>query len=52
MKIVSFGFVLNKGTYLRNLWNILDGAIVAVAWSGGIAELVHSGGSTDLKALR
>jgi hypothetical protein len=29
VKIVSLGFLLNKGAYLRDAWNILDFVIIA-----------------------
>ena len=28
LKILGFGFILNKGSYLRDAWNILDFFIV------------------------
>lgn len=31
IKIIAYGFILHKGAYLRNSWNIMDFAITAVA---------------------
>ena len=31
LKIAAFGFVFNKGAYLRDLWNILDFVIVVTS---------------------
>ena len=31
-KIIGFGFIFGKGTYLRDPWNILDFVIVMSAW--------------------
>jgi voltage-dependent calcium channel R type alpha-1E len=30
-KILAYGFLLNKGSYLRDMWNILDFVIVFTA---------------------
>ena len=32
LKIIGMGFVLNKGSYLRDPWNILDFFIVVSAY--------------------
>ncbi len=32
LKIIGFGFVFSKGTYLRDPWNILDFVIVSTAY--------------------
>ena len=32
LKIISMGFVLAKGSYLRDAWNILDFTVVAAAY--------------------
>jgi hypothetical protein len=34
VKIVSLGFILNKGSYLRDAWNILDFVIIASGYMG------------------
>ncbi len=31
LKIVAFGFIFNKGAYLRDLWNVLDFIIVVTS---------------------
>lgn len=47
VKIVSLGFILNKGSYLRDAWNILDFVIIA---SGYLGMFLGSGG--NLSVLR
>jgi len=32
LKILGFGFILNKNAYLRDYWNVLDFIIVFSAW--------------------
>lgn len=32
MKIVALGFVLHKGSYLRNGWNVMDFVVVLTGW--------------------
>jgi hypothetical protein len=34
VKIVSLGFILNDGSYLRDAWNILDFTIIASGYMG------------------
>ncbi|XP_041370317.1 voltage-dependent calcium channel type A subunit alpha-1-like isoform X4 [Gigantopelta aegis] len=52
LKIVALGFVLHKGSYLRNVWNIMDFIVVVT----GFITLVHSSSkkssSFDLRTLR
>jgi voltage-dependent calcium channel L type alpha-1D len=50
VKIIALGLVMHKGAYLRNNWNILDGAIVI----SSLVMLVmqSSGNSSSLKSLR
>jgi hypothetical protein len=46
LKICGRGFIFNKGSYLRNYWNILDFVIVV----SGFASYLGTG--TNLNALR
>ena len=49
MKVIVYGFVFNKGSYLRNGWNILDFVIVIV----GLISIHSDGGQVEsLRALR
>lgn len=32
LKIIGMGFILNKGAYLRDYWNILDFVIVITSY--------------------
>jgi hypothetical protein len=47
-KILSLGFILNKGSYLRDAWNILDFTIIASGYVG----MFLSGSGANLSVLR
>jgi hypothetical protein len=47
-KIVSLGFILNEGAYLRDAWNILDFTIIASGYLG----MILSGSGVNLSVLR
>jgi len=52
LKIFALGFVLHKGAYLRNVWNIIDFIVVL---TGFIALFVHEDSRSigvDLRTLR
>ena len=53
LKIFGKGFILNKGSYMRDAWNILDFVIVV---SGYVTFMIKtdssSGGGTNISALR
>jgi len=49
VKVVAMGFVLNKGSYLRDSWNKLDFFIVSISIIG---MLPFGSGNDSLKALR
>jgi len=34
IKVLSMGFLFNKGSYLRDAWNILDFVIIASGYMG------------------
>jgi hypothetical protein len=48
VKIVSLGFILNTGSYLRDAWNILDFVIIASGYMGMFLQ----GSGVNLSALR
>ena len=48
VKILSLGFVLNKGSYLRDAWNILDFIIIASGYLGMFLQ----GSGVNLSVLR
>jgi hypothetical protein len=48
LKIFALGFILNKGSYLRDAWNILDFVIVV----SGFLPYFFTSGSTNISALR
>ncbi|KAM3728724.1 Voltage-dependent calcium channel [Dirofilaria immitis] len=55
LKVIAFGFVLHKGSYLRSGWNIMDFIVVA---SGAVTMMPFTSsdgegrGSVDLRTLR
>ncbi|KRX80626.1 Voltage-dependent calcium channel type A subunit alpha-1 [Trichinella sp. T6] len=49
LKIIAFGFVMHKGSYLRSGWNILDFIVVM---SGVISMLPFTTSGVDLRTLR
>ncbi|XP_076455033.1 voltage-dependent calcium channel type A subunit alpha-1-like [Babylonia areolata] len=50
LKIVALGFVLHKGSYLRNIWNIMDFIVVVTGFITLFAS--SSTGNFDLRTLR
>jgi hypothetical protein len=48
VKIVSLGFIVNTGSYLRDAWNILDFVIIASGYMGMFLQ----GSGVNLSALR
>ena len=48
LKIFGLGLILNKGSYLRDSWNILDFVIVA----SGYLPMILSSDSANLNVLR
>jgi hypothetical protein len=48
IKIVSLGFLLNQGSYLRDAWNALDFVIIVSGYMGMFLE----GPGVNLSALR
>lgn len=51
-KIIGLGFILNKGSYLRDSWNILDFVIVSSAWLPYVSGSSSGGGLSSLRVLR
>ncbi|KAK6195079.1 hypothetical protein SNE40_000584 [Patella caerulea] len=51
LKILALGFVLHKGSYLRNVWNIMD-FIVVVTGFITIVTTSTASSSFDLRTLR
>ncbi|XP_074655928.1 voltage-dependent calcium channel type A subunit alpha-1-like [Tubulanus polymorphus] len=49
LKIVALGFVLHKGSYLHNIWNIMDFVVVV---TGFITLFANNQSSFDLRTLR
>ena len=51
LKIVAQGFVLNRGAYLRDVWNWLDFTVVVSGWVASVLARELSGDSNDLSAI-
>ena len=49
LKIIALGFVLHPGSYLRNVWNIMDFVVVV---TGLITLVTPDKGEVDLRTLR
>ena len=49
LKIFALGFILNKNSYLRNYWNILDFTIIVFAY---LPRIFPSNKGIDLTVLR
>ena len=47
MKILAFGFIFSKESYLRDKWNVLDFVIIVTAWVS-----MYGGSNVQLNALR
>jgi voltage-dependent calcium channel N type alpha-1B len=53
LKILALGFILHKGSYLRNVWNILDFIVVLTGFITFYAPAdIKVLGGVDLKTLR
>ncbi|KAB7498802.1 hypothetical protein Anas_05139, partial [Armadillidium nasatum] len=55
MKILTYGFVMHQGAYLRSVWNFLDFLIVVIGLVSAALDYIMSGASEtgfDVKALR
>ncbi|KAB0800389.1 hypothetical protein PPYR_06129 [Photinus pyralis] len=49
LKILALGFVLHRGSYLRNIWNIMDFFVVL---TGFLTKYTEDSESVDLRTLR
>ncbi|KAF5301170.1 hypothetical protein FQA39_LY10848 [Lamprigera yunnana] len=49
LKILALGFVLHRGSYLRNIWNIMDFFVVL---TGFLTMLTQESEAVDLRTLR
>ncbi|XP_034248827.1 voltage-dependent calcium channel type A subunit alpha-1 isoform X6 [Thrips palmi] len=50
LKILALGFVLHRGSYLRNIWNIMDFFVVVTGFVTILSSTANPG--IDLKTLR
>ncbi|KAG8034480.1 hypothetical protein G9C98_007556 [Cotesia typhae] len=49
LKILALGFVLHRGSYLRNIWNIMDFFVVV---TGSMTVFAETNVDVDLRMLR
>ncbi|XP_065584736.1 LOW QUALITY PROTEIN: voltage-dependent calcium channel type A subunit alpha-1-like, partial [Artemia franciscana] len=49
VKILAMGFVLHKGSYLRNIWNLMDFVVVV---TGSMTIFAEANVEVDLRMLR
>jgi hypothetical protein len=52
LKILVFGFILHKGAYLRNPWNILDFIVVVLSYLPFIVDIGNYSAIRSLRVLR
>ncbi|XP_025112114.1 voltage-dependent calcium channel type A subunit alpha-1-like isoform X8 [Pomacea canaliculata] len=52
LKIVALGFVLHKGSYLRNVWNIMDFIVVVTGFLDYMLESLNQPFIRSLRILR
>lgn len=50
LKILALGFVLHRGAYLRNIWNMMDFVVVVTGYVTMFVQETHM--SIDLRTLR
>lgn len=41
LKIVALGFILHRGSYLRNVWNIMDFVVVVTGYVDSFLLNIH-----------
>jgi len=49
IKVVALGFVLERNSYLRDPWNILDFVVVFVGW---ISTFMSAGNISAIRTIR
>jgi len=52
MKIISYGFICHKNSYLRDGWNWLDFIVVIIGWIELVPEIPNLRGLRTLRVLR
>jgi len=52
LKILAFGFVFEKNSYLRDWWNILDFTVVCGSWLSMGSDTVNISAMRGVRALR
>ena len=52
IKIIGMGFVMDRRTYIRDPWNILDFIVVVFGWMSFIPGIVGLSGLRSIRILR
>jgi voltage-dependent calcium channel L type alpha-1D len=52
LKMATYGFLLHKGAYLRDAWNVLDFVVVGASIVGNVTESKHSAAGRTFRLLR
>lgn len=52
LKIVSYGFIYHKNSYLRDGWNWLDFIVVIIGWIELLPNIPNLRGLRTLRVLR
>lgn len=49
LKVISLGFCVEKNSYIRDPWNILDFTVVIIGWLG---LLINAGNISAIRTIR
>ena len=49
LKILALGLILHRGSYLRNMWNIMDFVVVVTGWVSKIFSFLFQKGFLQTK---
>ena len=52
IKIIGKGFIIGKGTYLKDAWNVLDFLVVVIGWLGFIPGMANVSALRTVRVLR
>lgn len=52
MKVISYGFIFHRNSYLRDGWNWMDFVVVVIGWIELVPEIPNLRGLRTLRVLR
>ena len=52
LKIIDYGVILHPGSYLRELWNVMDMLVVSCAITSFMMDLIGSSGAENLGTMK